>query len=98
MLLGRETTEIVHVESDLDGVDDFLQRLIGTGPLEASAQDRVLVGDALPGVTQHLHIDCFGEVPDHLLDVDPDVGPLQVVEQHALLDRSEEVRINYRAH
>ncbi len=96
LLPRRQVAQVVHGERHVDVLDDLLHGLVAVGPAEPGAHDRVTVGDALPRRAHHVGVDLLGEVADELLDVDADVAPLEAVEEHPLLDRSERELVDCR--
>jgi hypothetical protein len=84
---------IVLDQLDVDVRDHFLHRRGHVCPGHRGAQDRVACGGVLPRLLQCGRIDVFGELADHLFDVNPWVAPLEMVEQHALLHRGQFVAL-----
>ena len=81
-------------QQDVDVLDDLLLRFVTVEPPELGAHDRVAIGHPLPRCVHGVDVHVLGEHADELLDVDADVGALQVVEKHPLLDRRERVCVD----
>jgi hypothetical protein len=64
---------------------DFLARALAAVPAKRRAKDGVSGDDALPGFEKRRLVERFGQIRDHLLEVDTRGLGLQPVEEHPLL-------------
>ena len=72
---------------------DFLAWALGPVPAEGRPEDGVSGDDPLPGFEKRRLLERFGQIRDHLLEVDTRGLALQAVEEHPLLRRGQLVDV-----
>ena len=63
--------------------------MFDTNPTKSRAKDGMTIGHPLPRRFEQLDIDRLVEISYHLFDVDADTRFLEIVEEHASLQRGE---------
>src|SRR5882762_3017546 len=94
----RDSAPIEPLDGNLDSLDHLLHGLRDTLPAEAAAQNRMPLGDPLPGAKELRFVQWLVQRCDHLLYVSVGISSAEAVEQHPRLHRGQFVRIDYRSH
>src|SRR5438309_2633915 len=97
-LSPRYSAPIEPLDGNLDSLEHLLHGLRDAFPAETAAQNRMALGEALPGTKELRFVQWLVQPCDHLLDVSVGISSAEAVEQHPRLHRGEFIRIDYRSH
>lgn len=85
--IGIESQQIAFDQFHIDAVQHLLLGNVDPVPPKPGPQHGVTGRDFHPSRLQQPCVDVLAEVADDLLDVDTDIGSLQMMEEHSLLQR-----------
>src|SRR5438552_1194354 len=86
-LSPRDSAPIEPLDGNLDSLDHLLHGLRDAFPAKAAAQNRMPLGEALPGAMELRFVQWLVQRCDHLLDVSVGISSAEAVEQHPPLRR-----------
>src|SRR5207302_62467 len=94
----RDSAPIELLDGNLHSLEHLLHGLRDALPAETAAQNRMALGEALPGAQELRFVQRLVQRCDHLLDVSVGISSAEAVEQHSRLHRGQFVRIDYSSH
>src|SRR5712664_2097052 len=94
----RDSAPIEPLDGNLDSLDHVLHGLRDAFPAKTAAQNRMPLGDPLPGAKELRFVQRLVQRCDHLLDVSAGISSAEAMEEHPRLQRRQFVGIDYGSH